>query len=321
MSTHSNLRFGPYEVLTKPDGSLHLLGEGSFGATYKARHEILGRITALKVIREDILNRGERADQQESNRFLEEARATGRLNHPGIATVYDCALEKGVFYYAMEFCDGGTLQEWCVTNGAMPWRELRPIATQIAAALDYAHECGFLHRDIKPANIMLHGSGKNRQAKLIDFGLAKKFTNDNDTSSATVRNEQDSFRGNFATASPEQILEQPLDQRSDLFSLGVTLWWLLIGRNPFEQMKRGPLIADRVGPSSYLEMLPADLEDEAGLVLGSLLEKDIAKRVPCAHMVFEMLSLPASPAGDLPTTAQAQPMESLPPLSIPGELE
>ena len=321
MASPGKLTFGSYEVLQNPDGSPCLLGQGSFGVTYKARHVLLGRVTALKVIREDLLNRGSKEDQEETNRFVSEARAVGRLHHPGIAMVHDCALDNGVFYYAMEYCDGGTLQDGCEKNGPLPWSEVRRIALQMASALDYAHASGFLHRDIKPANIMLNGKGKARQAKLIDFGLAKKFLPDAETSEATVRHDQENFRGNFATASPEQILEKPLDPRSDLFSFGVTLWWLLIGKNPFADMKRGPLIADRVGPSSYASSLPADLPAEARDLLTGLLEKDADKRIASAHLVVERLSTAATATAAVAAEPVASPTVALEPLPGPPDLE
>jgi serine/threonine protein kinase len=320
MASSGKLTYGSYEVLQNPDGSPCTLGEGSFGITYKARHIMLGRINALKVIREDLLNRSSKQDQEETNRFLSEARAVGKLHHPGIAMVHDCALDNGVFYYAMEYCDGGTLQSLCDERGPLPWSEVRQIALQIASALDYAHASGFLHRDIKPANIMLNGRDKSRQAKLIDFGLAKQFTSDSIASSTTVRNDQENFRGNFATASPEQILEKPLDQRSDLFSLGVTFWWLLIGKNPFGEMKRGPLIADRVAPSSYASVLPADLEPEAVKLLTGLLEKDADNRISSAREVVEMLSPTATPVA-LAAAPPASPAAPLEPLASPPDFE
>lgn len=319
MATPQKLTYGSYEVLQNPDGLPWILGQGSFGVTYKARHVFLGRISALKVIRADLLNRGSKEDQEETKRFLDEARAVGRLHHPGIAMVHDCALDNGVLYYAMEYCDGGTLQNLCEENGPLPWSEVRLFAIQIAAALDYAHASGFVHRDIKPANIMLNGVGKSRQAKLIDFGLAKQFVSGTESSSATVRNDQENFRGNFATASPEQILEKPLDQRSDLFSLGVTLWWLLIGKNPFGDLKRGQLIADRVAPSSYASSLPIDLDSEARGILESLLEKDLEKRIDSANRVVERLGgsvLTTSPL-DSPST----PPVVREPLPEPADLE
>jgi len=319
MATPEKLTYGSYEVIQNPNGGQWILGQGSFGVTYKARHVYLGRISALKVIRADLLNRGSKEDQEETKRFLDEARAVGRLHHPGIAMVHDCALDNGVLYYAMEYCDGGTLQNLCEENGPLPWSEVRLFAIQIAAALDYAHASGFVHRDIKPANIMLNGVGKSRQAKLIDFGLAKQFVSGTESSSATVRNDQENFRGNFATASPEQILEKPLDQRSDLFSLGVTLWWLLIGKNPFGDLKRGQLIADRVAPSSYASSLPLDLNGEARELLEALLEKELEKRIDSANRVVERLGV-----GLLTTSPHDSPLTPpvvREPLQEPADLE
>jgi serine/threonine protein kinase len=324
MTPHEKLVYGSYEVLKNEDGSLCVLGEGSFGVTYKARHVFLGRISALKVIREELLNRGNKDSHEESSRFLNEARAVGRLSHPGIAIIHDCAIDQGIFYYAMEFCDGGTLQEWCDTKGPMPWPEVRQIAIQVASALDYAHAIGFLHRDLKPANIMLTGEGAARQIKLIDFGLAIKLNTAIESSSATVRVDEQVFRGNFATASPEQILEQPLDHRSDLFSLGVTLWWLLLGKNPFADMKRGPLIADRVGPSSYVSSLPLDLDPEARELLEGLLEKDAGKRTASAREVVQRLSGPglgAAASAALPPLVAFDEPPALEPLPAPSDLE
>ncbi len=319
MESPTKLTYGSYEVLQNPDGTPCVLGQGSFGVTYKARHVLLGRVNALKVIREELLNRGSKEDQEETQRFLGEARAVGRLHHPGIAMVHDCALDNGVFYYAMEYCDGGTLHAWCEDHGPMPWPEVRALALQIAASLDYAHANGFLHRDLKPANIMLNGEGKARQAKLIDFGLAQKIDSDSDSSSATVRKDEDNFRGNFATASPEQILEKPLDARSDLFSFGVTLWWLLLGKNPFGEMKRAPLIADRVGPSSYASALPGGLDPEAQCLLEGLLEKDAQRRIATAHEVVERLSTAATLPLPAPVTASLA--VALEPLPAPADLE
>ena len=318
MASPEKPTFGSYEVLQNPDGSPCVLGQGSFGVTYKARHVLLGRVTALKVIRADLLCRSSKADEEETNRFLDEARAVGRLHHPGIAMVHDCALDKGGVYYAMEYCDGGSLKNWCEKNGPMPWPEVRRIALQMASALDYAHASGFLHRDIKPANIMLHGKGQARQAKLIDFGLAKKLLPGGATSAATGHHDHHQFRGNLVTASPEQILEKPLDPRSDLFSLGITLWWLLLGKNPFGGMKRGPMIAKRLETSSYASSLPEDLAPEARELLDALLEKDAAKRIASAHLVVERLGSTATAA--VAAEPVASPAVALVPLPGPPDL-
>ena len=318
MATSRKLTFGSYEVLPNPDGSPLALGAGSFGITYKARHVLLDRINALKVIGEDLLKRGNGQDQEAGNRFLSEVRAIGNLQHPGIAMVYDCGLDKGFFYFALEYCDGGTLHQWCEQHGPMPWPEVRQIALQVASAMDYAHTNGFLHHDVKPANIMLDGTGQARQAKLIDFGLATNFLRDSEGSSSTGHMGQEHFRGNFATASPEQILEHPLDARSDLFSLGITLWWLLIGKNPFAGVKRGALIAERVSPASYCPALPGDLDSSVRELLENMVEKDPARRSASAREVIERLD--ATPAGEFPAP-QAIPDVALVPLAIPPDYE
>jgi len=320
MALAGKLTFGSYEVSQNPDGSPRVLGQGSFGVTYMARHTMLGRITALKVIREDLLKHGSRRGEEETGRFLAEARAVGNLHHPGIAMVHDCALDNGVFYYAMEYCDGGSLKDWSARNGPMPWTEVRRIALQLASALECAHASGFLHRDIKPSNIMLHDKGASRQAKLIDFGLATRFAIDSDESSVTVRHERHKFRGNLATASPEQILEQPLDPRSDLFSLGITLWWLLLGKSPFAGCMRGPMIARRLDSSSYASLLPEALDPEARSLLEGLLEKDPEKRFASARDVIKHLT--DAPRAAVPVSEPfASPPVGLQPLPQPPNLE
>ena len=319
MATTRKLTYGSYEVMRNPDGSPCALGAGSFGITYKARHVLLDRINALKVIGEDLLKRGDERSHEANDRFLSEVRAVGNLQHPGIAMVYDCGLDKGFFYFALEYCDGGTLQQWCEQHGPMPWPEVRQIALQVASAMDYAHANGFLHHDVKPANIILDGTGQARQAKLIDFGLATNFLRDGDASSSTGGHMgQEHFRGNFATASPEQILERPLDARSDLFSLGITLWWLLIGKNPFAGVKRGALIAERVSPASYAQALPGGLDEPVRKLLETLVEKDPGRRIGSAREVIEWLD--ATPAGEI---AEAEASSDIPlvPLTMPPDFE
>lgn len=317
MTSPEKLRYGSYEVLQNPDRSPCILGQGCFGVTYKARHMLLGRINVLKLIRKDLLNHSNKQDQEETERFLKEARAAGNLHHPGIAVVHDCGLDNGVFYYAMEYCDGGTLKHWCRHHGPLPWPEVRQISLQLASALAYAHASGLLHRDIKPSNIMLHGEGDLRQIKLIDFGLAKDFACESE-SSITFRNDnRRKFRGNLATASPEQLREMPLYPSSDLFSLGISLWWLLLGKNPFSGMKAGAMVADRLGPASYASSLPADLDPEARDLLDGLLEKDASKRIATAGEVMERLGSSATPNISGPDESRIAPL----PLPTPPALE
>lgn len=320
MSSEEKLRFGSYEVLQREDGSNIVLGKGGFGRIYKARHAILGRITALKVIKEESLQAGGANDKEKISEFKAEARAVAMLNHPGIAHIHDCASEDGVFYQATEYCEGGTLQEYCDKFGPITWETARLMVIRILRGLEYAHANGIVHRDIKPANVMLAKSGSLDEPKIIDFGLAKSLAGDVADPSATLRGGADVGGHTPATASPEQLRgspDEPPDGRTDLFSLGVLIWWILIGRNPFGDMKTGPLYADRLSPASYDSRLPEDLHHEAREILVMLLEKDRNKRVSSATRLIEILEAKAAPQTQaeeerLPPAPVTEPMPAPP---------
>jgi serine/threonine protein kinase len=323
MSSEEKLRFGSYEVLQREDGSNIVLGKGGFGRIYKARHAILGRITALKVIKEESLHTVGSNDKEKISEFKSEARAVAMLNHPGIAHIHDCASENGVFYQATEYCEGGTLQEYCEKNGSIPWEIARPMIINILRGLEYAHANGIVHRDIKPANIMLAKAGSLEEPKIIDFGLAKSLSGDVVDPAATLRGGADAGGHTPATASPEQLRgspDEPPDGRTDLFSLGVSIWWVLIGKNPFGDMKTGPIYADRLGPASYESRLPEDLPPEAREILVMLLEKDRNKRVSSATRVLETLEVKEStPAETLAEAAPRLPVSE--PLHAPPDFD
>lgn len=295
MSSKDKLIFGSYEVEEIADGSKHVLGKGSNGLTYKARHKHLGRVAALKVIKEDLLV-GNR-ERGSKDKFLAEAKAVASLNHPGIATIYDFGLENDIFYQATEYCEGGTLQEHIDESGAITWADLRPLVVQILAGLECAHRHGIIHRDIKPANLMLSQRQPLGQAKIIDFGCAQSETTGSTDISVTRRGSGEVHLGfTPATASPEQLLEEPTDERSDLFSLGVTIWWLLEGKNPFAGLKTALLYADRLGPASYEGRLPDDIDPEAREILVKLLEKKPENRIPSATAVLDLMGTLVAPA-------------------------
>lgn len=295
----SKERFGSYEVLQHEDGSNIVLGKGGFGRIYKARHNILGRIAALKVIKEESLHAGASGDRDKIIDFKSEARAVAKLNHPGIAHIHECASEDGVFYQATEYCEGGTLQEYCDRYGPIPWEAARPMVIKILEGLEYAHANGVVHRDIKPANIMLAKAGSLGEPKIIDFGLARSLATEDIDPTATLRGSAVDAGGlTPVTASPEQLRsaqDQPPDERTDLFSLGVSIWWVLLGKNPFADLKTGPLYVDRLSPASYESRLPDDFHAEARQILLLLLEKDRNKRAPSATRVLELLGARESP--------------------------
>ena len=228
-------RFGVYEIDCHADGSLCELGRGAMGVTYRATDTSLQRKVALKIIKTDIAERS--ADARE--RFMREARAAAALRHENIATVhhFGMRLETGQYFYAMELIEGETLENRVRRAGPLDARTTIEIAQQVTSALAAEEKCGLVHRDLKPANLMLvstdgetaHVTNKKLLVKIIDFGLAKAIHTQTDPKSLT----HDRFVGTPAFASPEQIAHSALDVRSDIYSLGETLWFALTGKTPF----------------------------------------------------------------------------------------
>jgi serine/threonine protein kinase/TPR repeat protein len=220
------VRFQHFQVLTREDGSLHELGRGAMGITYKAFDTNLRCHVALKVIKSAYLN-SETARQ----RFLREARAAAALRHPNVATVFHLGREEENYFYAMEFVDGETVEALIKREGAVPVVMALKIAAQVARALSAAQKQGLVHRDIKPSNIMfVREDGGEISVKVIDFGLAKNAGSDTEDSATLTTG---GFLGTPHFASPEQLEEREIDVRSDIYSLGVTLWYMLAGRTPF----------------------------------------------------------------------------------------
>src|SRR5262249_46375050 len=242
--------FGVYEIDCHTDGSLCELGRGAMGVTYRATDTSLQRKVALKIIKTDIAERS--ADARE--RFVREARAAAALRHENIAVIHQFGmrLETGQHFYAMELIEGETLDERVRRAGPLDARTTIGIALQVTSALAAAEKHGLVHRDLKPANLMLVNaddpevtasdqtrSKRNRLCalrksripvvKIIDFGLAKAFHTETDPKSLT----HDRFVGTPAFASPEQFEHSALDVRSDIYSLGETLWFALTGKAPF----------------------------------------------------------------------------------------
>jgi len=230
------MRFGVYEIDCHEDGSLYELGRGAMGVTYRATDTSLQRKVALKIIKTDIAQRS--ADARE--RFMREARAAATLRHENIATVYEFGMrqETAQYFYAMELIEGETLAERVHRAGPLDARTTIKIAQQVTSALAAAEKHGLVHRDLKPANLMLVSpdgetphvtNDKKLLVKIIDFGLAKAVHTQTDQKSLT----HDRFVGTPAFASPEQFEHSALDVRSDIYSLGETLWFALTGKTPF----------------------------------------------------------------------------------------
>lgn len=242
------------------------IGRGAMGIVYEAFDPTLHRRVALKTIALAFgVSESERHDFEE--RFLDEARAVASLSHPGIVTVHDAGRDEATsaLFMALEYLEGRTLADFAAEKAPVDWRDAFPIAASVARALHAAHAMGIIHRDIKPANIMLLASG---ETKVMDFGIAKL------QASYAHLTSTGQMLGTPLYMSPEQALGQPLDGRSDLFSLGVVLYHLLTGVRLFDA-DSVPRIVTKV---AYEEGRPAS-ELVAGLPSGvdQILSRLLAK--------------------------------------------
>ena len=272
--------FQHYQVLKRPDGALWELGRGAMGVTYKAFDTSLRCHVALKVINTAFLD-SETARQ----RFLREARAAAGLSHHNVASVFHLGEEGGNYFYAMEFIDGETLEAFVRREGSLPPALALRLTLQVTRALRAASRVGLVHRDIKPANLMLlreddgesgnEGDEDEIHVKVIDFGLAKVARKDGSEASATIT--VAGFVGTPHFASPEQLEEKDLDVRSDIYSLGITLWYMLTGRPPFGGSMVQIMSQHLTRPPSFAQ-LGDDMPPEVVRLLEHMLEKDPAKR-------------------------------------------
>ena len=222
--------FGDYEIVRRADGSLSELGRGAMGVTYRAVDKVLNRSVALKVIETPAVA-GTGAEVRD--RFLREARAAAALHHPNVAAVFHFGTtpEGDRCYYAMELVEGETLEALVRRDGPMKVEPALEMAMQVTRALVAAADHGLIHRDLKPGNIMLtrrDGANGALEVKVIDFGLAKAVSDRGNEMDLT----HGAFIGTPAFASPEQFSGAAADARSDIYSLGATLWYALTGEVP-----------------------------------------------------------------------------------------
>jgi serine/threonine protein kinase/tetratricopeptide (TPR) repeat protein len=297
--------FGEYEIARREeDGAPWELGRGAMGVTYRAHDTVLHHAVALKVIDADLA-----AHPRAQARFLREARAAAGLRHPNIAGVFRFGVcPDGRCFYAMELVEGETLEERVRRDGLLPVALALEIVEQIAGALASAEKAGVVHRDLKPSNIMIvpdrEGDGATPVVKIIDFGLAKAAAATSATQEAKLT--MGGFIGTPGFASPEQFdPNAALDVRSDIFSLGVTLWYLLTGNVPFV----GHSLAE-IRNRQINEQLPVAQLAEAGIpspvvnLLRELLAVDLARRPQSARALSERLRRCRE---ELQTSADAQP--------------
>jgi len=219
-------RFEHYQLVTGEDGKPVELGRGAMGVTYKAVHVDLRCPVTLKIISEKYLS-----DESARLRFLREARAAASVRHPNVASVFHLGRIGQNYFYAMEFVEGETLENLIKRSGWLEVKLALEIATQVAGGLAAVHKQNLVHRDIKPSNIMVSSEdGGAVTAKIIDLGLAKAV---NEPGSQIAISTPGGFVGTPDFASPEQFAGVQVDIRSDLYSLGATLWKMLTGQTPF----------------------------------------------------------------------------------------
>jgi tetratricopeptide (TPR) repeat protein len=255
---------GRYEIVGK-------LGRGGMGIVYKAQDTVLDRVVAFKVLPETL-----KENPQALKNFLREAKSAAQLNHPNIVQVYDAGEQDGQYYIAMEYVDGNTLKEIVKARGRISAGGILHVLVQMCEGLAYAHDKKIVHRDVKTANTMWT---RDRKAKIMDFGLAKVVEE--------VRNHTTVVSGTPYYMSPEQTLGKNVDHRTDLYSLGVTLFELATGTLPFRE---GNLPYHHVHtPPPDPREFASDLPEAIVNVIDRCLQKDPADRYGSAREILEEL--------------------------------
>jgi eukaryotic-like serine/threonine-protein kinase len=273
MSLTPGSRFGPYEIISP-------LGAGGMGEVYRARDSRLMRDAAIKVLPPAFTDYRERLE-----RFEREAQLLARLHHPNIASVFGLEESTGVLALVMELVEGEDLSTR-MARGPIPLDEALPIATQIAAALEVAHEHGIIHRDLKPANVKVRTDGA---VKVLDFGLAKALAPDASASAdvnvahsptLTVRDTRvGTILGTAAYMAPEQARGRPVDRRADIWAFGLVLYEMLTGRRAFAGEDRTEILAAVLRQEMDWKALPAGTPPQVQRLLERCLDRDARRRL------------------------------------------
>jgi serine/threonine-protein kinase len=309
---------GQYRILDQ-------LGRGGMGRVFKALHQTLDRVVALKVLAPNLL-KTERA----LGLVLREMRAVGRLTHPNIVTAYDANHAEGRYYLVMQYVDGPNLNQLVTERGPLPVPTACDYVRQAALGLQYAADQGMVHRDIKPANLLVQrmaGSPDypSGQIKILDFGLARLPASaaepDAGSPGGTILTRQHVIMGTPDYLSPEQARDlHQVDIRSDLYSLGCTFYFLLTGRVPFEgTTSLEKILKHGTDTATPVERLRPEVPEAVATVLRRLMEKDPGKRFQTPAELAEALRplAGADPAGWVVPDVAGRPYVADPGCSTP----
>jgi serine/threonine-protein kinase len=272
------------------------LGVGGMGRVYKAIQQPLDRVVALKVLnpRYDGTK-----DPGFERRFFLEASMTAKLKHPNTITVHDYGrTDEGIYFIAMEYLEGETLQQVLAREGPMPWQRALAVGAQVARSLREAHKLGLVHRDLKPANVMLLSEGTGGDVvKVLDFGLVKAFGSDLMQKSDTELTQAGVLLGSPLYMAPEQARAET-DQRTDIYSLGVLVFQCIAGRPPFQGRESIDIIVKHVKEKPpELSSLKPEVPVEVNSLVMKCLEKSPANRFQTMDELLEAMRVAMSGQG------------------------
>ncbi|GIW81283.1 MAG: hypothetical protein KatS3mg105_3090 [Gemmatales bacterium] len=295
-----SLVFGSYVLLER-------LGEGAMGKVFKARHQTMNRIVALKMIRKERLQH-----PNALRRFRREIRAMAQLSHPNVVTAFDADQVNGVHFYAMEFVEGEDLGKLVAREGPIPIDKACDYIRQAALSLQHAHERGLVHRDIKPSNLLL--SKRDSVIKVLDMGLARLQQAEDESTQLT---QEGVVMGTPDFIAPEQARDsREADIRSDLYSLGCTFFYLLTGQVPFPGKNlTEKLLMHRTEPPPRVEDLRPEVPTAIGVIIRRLMAKDPAERYQTPAELVHDITYVMATGGLPPSKASWQALHTAPALS------